>query len=340
MESVLNVLEGDAFSFVALTDSINKVPFAPNRATTVVDWNEESIPMTTIEIEQKANVIELINPSERGGPGGTREKVLRTVEIIKVPHYERNDGVNADEVQNVRAWGTGGQVETVTDKVNERMAIHALDFDATIEYQRLGAVKGIILDANGNERLNLFTKLAVTPQVELNFNLTSTADDGSLVATFDEMKRRIARALGGTPFTGIYGFASDSWWDALMKNTERRKTYQSQNAAALRDGSAWQTYAFGGVTIENYRGGVGDEESGAPDFIEDGKVYFFPVGVPRLFRTVFAPADYDDTVNTMGKPRYSRIFPWLNQKGFSLDVQTNSLSYCTRPRALQSGRIA
>lgn len=339
METVLDVVRGDAFGVVALTDSINKVPFAPNRATVVVDWTEDSIPVTTIEIEQKANIITLLNPSERGGPGSTIAKPLRTVEIIKVPHYERNDGINADEVQNVRAFGYGGQMETVTDKVAERSAQHALDMDATLEYQRLGAVKGIILNADASTYLNLFTTLNVTPQVEMDFNLDSAADDGSLIASFDEMKRRIARALGGTPFSGIYGFASDSWWDALMKNAERRKTYQAQNAAQLREGTAWQTYSFGGVTIENYRGGVGDEESGSPDFIEDDKCYFFPIGVPRLFRTVYAPADYADTVNTMGKPRYARTFLWENMKGFGLDVQTNSLSYCTRPRALQKAKL-
>lgn len=337
-ENVLDVFNQDAFGFVALTDAINKMPFAPSRASTVVDWNEQGVPVTTVEFEQMSNVITLYNPRERGGPGETRPKPKRQVEILKIPHYEANGGVNADEVQGVRAFGSN-QFQTVQNKVAEVQEIQTTDLDATLEYQRLGAIKGIILNADGSTYVNLFTKFAVTPQPELDFNLDSTADDGSLIAVFDELKRRVARALGGIPFTGIYGFASDTWWDALMKNTERRKTYQAQNAAQLREGTAWQTYSFGGVTIENYRGGVGDEEGGSPQFIEDDKVYFFPVGVPRLFRTVYAPADYWETVNTEGLPRYTRLFPWENHKGASIDSQMNALSYCTRPRALQKGKI-
>lgn len=337
MDNVLDVFNSDAFSFLALTDAINKMPFAPSRASTVVDWNEQGVNVTTVEFEQVENVLTLVNPTPRGGPGETRSKPKRQVETISIPHYELNGGINADEVQGVRAFGQGGIMQTVQDKVSEVQAVHAADMDATLEFQRLGAIKGIVLNGDLSTYVNLFTKFAVTPQTEVDFNLDSTSDDGALLATCSAVVRGMARALGNAPFSGVYGFVSDSFWDALMKNTERRKTYQAQNAAQLRDGNAWQIFQYGGITFENYRGGVGAEEATA--FIEADKGYFFPVGVPRLFRTVYAPADYVETVNTIGLPRYSRIFPWENNKGVGLDSQMNAISYCTRPRALFKGKI-
>lgn len=337
METVLDVFSQDAFGFVALTDAINKIPFAPSRASTLVDWNEQGVPVTTVEFEQIENVLTLVNPTPRGAPGETRAKPKRTVEVIKIPHYELNGAVNADEVQGVRAFGQGGMMQTAQDKVAEVQAIQAGDLDATLEFQRIGALSGIVLNGDLTTYLNLFTKFNVTPQTEVDFNLDSALDDGALLTTCTQIVRGMARALGGTTFSGVYALCSDTFWDALLSNTERRKTYQAQNAAQLRDGSPWGTYSYGGITFENYRGGVGAEEGTA--FITTNKAYLFPVGVPRLFRTVYAPADYWETVNTVGLPRYSRLTPWRNMKGVSIDSQTNAMSYCTRPRALFKGKL-
>lgn len=331
-----DVFSQDAFGFVALTDAINKIPFVPYRASQVVDWNETGVPTTTVAFEQVSNVIELVSPSPRGGPGATRDKPKRQVERIEIPHFELNAGVNADEVQGVRAFGMGSVMQTARDKVAEVQAVQARDLDATLEYQRIGAIKGIITYADSST-VDLFDKFGVSAQTEVDFNLDSSADDGALLATCMAVQRTIARALGGTPYSGIYAFVSDEFWDALMSNTERRKTYQAQNAAALREGSAFGAYSFGGITFENYRGGTGTEESLNP-FIEANKAYLFPVGVPGLFRTVYAPADYWSTVNTIGLPRYSRLKMWENEKGVQIDSQMNPMSYCTRPRALVKGK--
>ena len=68
------------------------------------------------------------------------------------------------------------------------------------------------------------------------------------------------------------------------------------------------------------------------------KAHLFPVGVPGLFRTVYAPADYVETVNTNGLPRYSK--QWLSQNGkrIEMEAQSNPLSYCTRPTSLLLGK--
>jgi hypothetical protein len=65
--------------------------------------------------------------------------------------------------------------------------------------------------------------------------------------------------------------------------------------------------------------------------------YFYPTGVPNLFATVFAPADYIETVNTLGLPRYVKQYDMPNDKGVHMDTQMNALNFCTRPLALLSG---
>lgn len=58
-------------------------------------------------------------------------------------------------------------------------------------------------------------------------------------------------------------------------------------------------------------------------------------GVPDLFITRFAPADYNETVNTPGLPFYSRAIEKRNGKGYDLEVQMNAISVCTRPQTLR-----
>jgi hypothetical protein len=60
--------------------------------------------------------------------------------------------------------------------------------------------------------------------------------------------------------------------------------------------------------------------------------------VPGLFRTAYAPADYVETVNTLGRQMYAKQYEMANGKGIHIDTQMNALNYCTRPKALIKGK--
>ncbi|MEP3300783.1 MAG: major capsid protein, partial [Roseibium sp.] len=60
-----------------------------------------------------------------------------------------------------------------------------------------------------------------------------------------------------------------------------------------------------------------------------------PYGVPGLFITRFAPADYIETVNTPGLPRYMKQIVKTNGKGVDIELQSNPISLCTQPGALR-----
>jgi hypothetical protein len=130
-------------------------------------------------------------------------------------------------------------------------------------------------------------------------------------------------------------WCGDDFFDALIKNPEVRATYlQTESAADLRSayisgGQTWGSFVFGGILWTNYRGFA----LGAP-MVEVNMAYLYPVGVPNLFSTFYAPADYIETVNTMGLPRYVKQYEMPNDKGIHMDTQMNVLNLCTRPLAL------
>ena len=337
-----DVFNGDAFNTIALTDAINQIPFVPGRAGTIAGWEEEGVDTTTIMLEEQDGELKLVNPSPRGGPGATGSGTNRKARSLVVPHYQVDDFIAADSVQNVRAFGQTNQLEALQDRVNARLRqLTGWKLDPTLEYQRVGALKGVILNGDGSTLYNLFDEFGVTQETEIDFDLdNATPASGALRKACAAAVRKIAGNLGGTQLGAIYALCGDAFFDDLLAHVEVVESYKgTPMASVLRDGyvlpngTVYGVFEFGGIVWENYRGKVG-----AVDFVGTNQCHIFPVGVPGLYRTVYAPADYEETVNTLGLPRYAKQYASSNGKGRHLEVQMNALNYCTRPKALLKGK--
>jgi hypothetical protein len=196
--------------------------------------------------------------------------------------------------------------------------------------------------------LNLFNEFDVTAPTEIDFDLDNASPaSGALRKKCAGITRMVTTALGGVPFTGIHALCGDNFFDDLLAHTEVRETYTGWNEAQiLRESyigpnrSSYGIFEFGGIVFENYRGAtIPGAKDGAPQtFIGTDKCHLFPLGVPGLFNTTYAPADYEETVNTLGRRLYAKQYPTMNGKGRHLDVQMNALQYCARPQVLLSAR--
>lgn len=340
---MLDIFKQDAFSVLSLTDAINKTPFIPGRAGLLIPWGEQGVATTTIAIEEVEGELKLVDPTERGGPGTAVAKEMRKIRNLRIPHYQIDDAITADEVQGVRAFGQESQVQTVFDRVNSRMTEHVQwRIDPTLEYQRVGAVKGIILNGSGSTLYNLFTEFGVTQETEVDFDLdNATPAKGALRKAVAGVVRKIMDNLGGVPVVGLHAFCGNAFFDDLLSHGEVIDSYKgTPMAQVLREGyvypnnlKVYGAFEFGGVVWENYHGSVGGTA-----FVNTDKCHIFPLSVAGLWRTINAPADYAETVNTIGLPRYAKQFPMPNDKGVNMEVQANSLSYCTRPKTLILGK--
>lgn len=333
----LDVFNGEAFNCLSLTDSINGIPFIPGRAGQVINWEEDGVATTSIMIEEENGELKLINPTPRGGPGETSVDPKRKARSLIIPHYQHDDTILADSVQNVRAFGSTSELEVLQNRVNKKLEQHARwKLDPTLEHQRVGALKGVIVNANGSQLYNLFTEFGVTQLAEVDFELDAgSPSPGVLREKCDNVDRAIAGVLGGVQYTGLHAFCGETFWKELIKHAEVRESYLASQtlAMALLNPMAYSTIKIGNITFEEYRG-----KNGATPFIDDTKVHIFPVGLPGLWRTIYAPADYEETVNTEGLPRYAKQYPMPNGKGRHLESQMNAINYCTRPKALVKGK--
>lgn len=342
---MLDIFNNDAFGVVHLTTATNEQKHVPSRITDMGLFEVEPTSKLTIAIENENDVLKLVAPSPRGGPGDTAGDTKRKLRAFPVPHFQRDWSVMADEVQGVRELGQEQQMKTVMKVVDGKIRRRNRELDATEEKTRLGAVIGEIVYEDGSTT-NMFDEFGVVQDAVIEFNFAGA--DGTLRKQCTDIIRKTRDDFGSNVFDHIHAFCGDNFFDGLLGSKELRDTYKGWNQAQiLRESYVGQSrsnnpmYKFGEIIYENY-GAVGSAEDKVKIGIGVGTndVHFFPVGAPGLFRTFYAPADYIETVNTLGLRRYSKQFRMRNDKGINGETQTNMLQLCTMPKALKKGKIA
>ena len=237
----------------------------------------------------------------------------------------------ADDILNLRAFGIETELEAISAYINEQLAGMKADHDTTQEWHRMGALKGDVLDADGSSLVNLFTAFGIT-QTSVDWDATTA---GGVPVLCNGVIRAIAEALGASPFGQIFALCSDTYFDALVSDADVKAAYDRwRNGEYLRMsqlGPEWYSIAANGfeyrnIYFYNYRGQIAD----AP-FITAGDAYYFPTGTSNIFQEIMSPADFMETVGTMGQRYYAKMEPMAFNKGAELHTQHNILAMNSTP---------
>lgn len=329
----INIFEDDAFSLVSMTAAVNSEKYRPGQISATGIFMEDGVTTTTVYVEKRDGMLALVEPSQRGGPGETTGSEGRVVVPFKVPHYQRDDAVNADEVQNVRAFGSEGELETIVDRVNRKTARHAQDLTMTLEHQRVGAIKGVVTSKSGSVLENLYTRFGIATPADISLELdVDTTDVGQLV---DGVRHSIEDSLDGA-YGGIHAFTGRTFHTALWRHKSVKETLIYHEGARELRLAVPDKFEFGGIMWERYRTGAAATADHGSPYIAVTEAQVVPTGVDELFITRFAPADYEETVNTIGLPFYAKQWAKANGKGRDMEVQMNAISLCTRPEVLRT----
>lgn len=323
----LDIFNGDAFSVQSLTNAINDVAHLPTRLAELGLFTEQGITTTTVSIEKQGMTLSMVASAPRGTVVKPKDKEKRVLIPLRAIHLPQTGGLNADEVQNVRAFGSETELESVTTMVNRELTRMRRNIDATLEYQRIGAVKGQVLDADGTTvLLDLYTTFGVTQQVK---DMVLGTAGTKVITKCLEAKRLLEQQLGGIMYSGIRVLCSAAFFDAFTTHANVEAAYLNYMSGPWTAQDKRRGFTYAGMTFEEYRGSVG-----GVDFIAAGDAYMIPEGVPELFNMYFAPADYMETVNTNGLPYYAKQELRDMAKGVDIEAQSNPLTFCTRPSAI------
>ncbi|NOR64556.1 MAG: major capsid protein [Candidatus Scalindua sp.] len=340
--ATLNIFDSDAFSLQSMLDAIESIDFQPRRLSSMNIFTPNPVRTATVSIEQRAGVLSLIQTSERGEPLEQRVTEKRDIRDFRTVRIAKGDTIMASELAGIRAFGTESELMQVQAEVARRLTgpvgIEA-QIALTKENMRLGAIQGIVKDADASTIRNWYTEFGVTQATEIDFDLdNATPASGAVRKKSTQVVRAMMKAAKGvwTPGTQIHAFCGDNFWDDLTAHVEVRETYlNTQAAASLRDGLAYEMFNYGGITWENYRG----TDDGSTVGIATDQVKFFPTNAPGLFLEVNSPGEQFEQIGQLGKSLYPMIVRdiardmWVIVEGYAY-----VLHVCTRPLMLQRGR--
>ncbi len=341
--SALDIFNGKSFSMVDLTTAVNRNPYRPGFLGALNLFESRPIRTEAAMIELADGTLNLIPTSLRGAPlaEGTREK--RKVFYQETARIAKGHTIQASEVQNARAFGSESElasaIQLVADVLNGPTGLIA-QIEYTWEHMRLGAIQGIVTDADGGELVNWFTVLGESQPSEVDFDLdNATPTSWALRKLCASTVRGIQRKLAGMWLEGssrIMALCGDAFFDDLVNHADVVETYRNWQAAAdLRADRTWRSFPFGGIEWVNYRGS--DDNSTVA--IHTDKVKFVPVGVPGLFQVAHAPAEFLPFVNSRGLPMYSMtLIDRDRQAWVRPEVYSYPLFICTKPSALFRGK--
>ena len=159
------IFEDDAFSVPSLTAAINEQEYLPGRISGLGLFREEGITTLTVQIEKDGDTLALVPAGERGTSGlvvgGSKRKLIP----FNTVHLPQRFTIKADEIQGIRAFGQRTELQSVQDVVNKRLAKARRQLDATHEFQRMGALNGQVLDADGSTvLLDIYKSFGVSRQ--------------------------------------------------------------------------------------------------------------------------------------------------------------------------------
>ena len=310
-----------AFTLTALTEAMNNLPFQPMRVGSM--FEESGINTLTCAIDIQDGQLSIVDVAPRGASGKVVVGNDRHILPFAIPHIPQRAAIYADEVQGVRAFGSESSAEVLQARITERVSQMRQNIDYTMESHRVQAIKGNYIDVNGNA-VSLFTTFGVTQQTQaIGLHVTNAS---KIREKMFLVKEKIRGALGGIPWGMPTVLCGNDFWVALLEDKDVKATYLNQIQAAELRGNPTDSFTAFGARWEHYEG-TADVNFGSD-------AYAIPSGVRGLMITRFAPANYVETVNTVGLPYYAKSEPLPMGKGYEMESQSNPLNLVTRPAAI------
>lgn len=328
---MINPFTQDAYNLVTLSDAVTLLPNKYGRLNEMGLFVPKPQTSRAVFVEMKNGVLNLLPTKPVGAPGTVATKDTRNLRPFTIPHIPHEDTILPSEYGGIRAFGSESQYATLAGVMADHLRTARDKFEITWEYLKWGALKGLILDADGSLIYNLFSEFQIQ-QKTVDFALGTDSTD--VRAKTFEVARHIEDNAMGEMFSYVHAFVSSEFFDALISHPEVEKFWVNFSDAQQIRGDMRRRFVFGAMAFEEHRGNVPDMNGTVRKFVPDGEGIAFPVGTTNAFRMYYAPGEFLETVNTPGRDLYAKQKIRDFEKGIDLWFESNPLPMCSRPALL------
>ena len=316
----------DLFTVASLSASINKLPVIPSKVGAMGIFEEKGVTTTAVVIDEYEGRLVLVPNASRDADPAAIKGGKRGRRIFETLHLPLGRPLLPSQLQGIASFGQEAASMPVAAVINDHLQELKNSIESTREFQRVGALRGKLLDADGAVIVDLFSEFGVE-QKKVTVAL-GTASTNVRKACLDA-KRYAESKLGGVMVTGFRSFCGPDWFDAFTDHEKVKAAFAGYQEAQDKIGGDLRSgFTFGGIEFIEY-----DVTVSGQRYIPSNVAQVFPVG-KGIFKMFNAPANYNETVNTVGLPFYSKGEERKLGKGWDVEAQANPLAMCLFPEAL------
>ncbi len=316
------------FGVQPLTEAINLLP----QSTTIIRnlglFTPKFLTTTYVMIEDREGKLLLVPNVPRGASGQPVSNKPRQTYSFEMTHLPKHDVVHADDVQNVRAFGSQNKTETVAELVNDKLQDMKYDLEYTREHLMLGALQGKILDADGQVITNLYDRFGLKRKshtIELSKDTTIVGKE------IDKVKIATRNQLKGESCNGWVALCGAKFYQELIYHKSIEERYLHYKNDPFIEKQTHEKFVQKDVQYILY-----DHVFPNGSKIPEDEAIYIPLGTRKTFAEYFAPANKSQTVNTKAKAYYASRERMKHDKGWDLEAQSNPLPLVTRPDLVQT----
>lgn len=319
------------YNAIELTSEINRIENQWGRVNQLNLMPGEGIDTTLVEIAREEGRVRILAAEERGNPGSAGVQDPEDSVILKIPHLPHMEKITPKDLQDKFVFGSGRRrrrsVDTETAK---KLAAARRHHAISLEFMRMGALKGQIVEGRGKVLYDLYEVFGVT-QKAVDFALGTATTD--VLAKCEEVHDHMQQNLLGETMTGVHALVSREFYNKLKSHPNVEKYFLNWQAANSIAGSATQPFPFGDILFEPYRATATNRLGASQRFVAQNDGHAFPLGT-QAGKTVFAPPDHVNFANTMGTEVFVSPEPLKHGKGVELHTESNPLPVWQIPELL------
>ncbi len=338
------------FTAIQLSDSVNRIPNNYGLLQALNLFPARGSMSTIIEVAFQDGTIRVLPAKERGASATPGDRGGRKSIFIQAPHFPAEDLITPRDLQDMITIVNNSRTpRTLSDEMAIRLLTIRGKHSITREWIRMGALKGVITDGNGDTLLDLYSAFGIT-KVTVDFVLGTTTTD--IIDKCTQVRTSVAKNLKGEVSNGIEVICSTSFFNKLIQHAKVEKFWVNWSGAQSLAQPAYapgtgpidrtgqptmlgRTFTFQNITFREYNGEapIGKARTSTP-FVADGYGVAYPVGTQSTFETWDAPPNDIRAINQPGQEIWISPEILKHGEGVELKSQSNPLALCKRPEVL------
>jgi hypothetical protein len=281
---------------------------------------------TIAQVERVTEALDTIQARARGGDRNFAGRENAIVRNFNIPFFPLDSRFTANEIQDLREYGTSDTPTTVESRVLRSMQRVRNSHTNTYEKALYAALKGSSFSPSYTQgQYSYFTEFGVS-QKTFPIDFTNDAIDPRITVEKQARKHIIDNAKDNGDSYKVIAIVGSGFFNSLITHPLVQAAYDSYPSESeplrkrLGGDLINRSFDTSGVTyIEDISGEIAD-----------GDGYFLPLGISTMFQAQYAPADSVLWANTPAQEMYV-FLDESNHRVSKVETESSFIVVNTRP---------